>query len=259
MQIVVADLSAVALDPAPIEPSWIIEGAPEARAKELARSADGTAVVVDWSCTAGQFHWHYSVDETLHAISGEVFITNHGGAERRLGPGDMAFLPAGSCSLWRVPCAVRKLAVCRQSLPKPFGLAPRFRMVRNSHKPEESVLPGFTPPSCRSTPAPRRANASSTCSACSPRPTCGANGSLRASRKAKAAGVYKGGRVDRRDHGAPVESKGHGGFGGRQGLIGRASGAGRAGGWAKRVGAQKDALNRVSACCSLTQIALNSF
>jgi hypothetical protein len=70
MQIVVADLSAVALDPAPIEPSWIIEGAPEARTKELARSADGTAVVVDWSCTAGQFHWHSSVDETLHVISG---------------------------------------------------------------------------------------------------------------------------------------------------------------------------------------------
>jgi uncharacterized cupin superfamily protein len=59
----------------------------------------------------------YGVEETVHVISGEVFITNDDGAERRLGPGDMAFFPAGSRSLWRVPCAVRKLAVCRHSLP----------------------------------------------------------------------------------------------------------------------------------------------
>jgi uncharacterized cupin superfamily protein len=125
MQIIFADPSTVALDPVSIEPSWIIEGEPKASAKELARSADGTAVVLVWSCSAGQFHWHYSADETLHVISGEVFITNEGGAERRLGPGDMAFLPAGSRTLWRVPRAVRKLAICRHSLPKPFGFALR--------------------------------------------------------------------------------------------------------------------------------------
>jgi uncharacterized cupin superfamily protein len=125
MQIVIADPSTVALDPAPIEPRWIVEGTPQARARELARSADGAAVGVAWSCTAGRFHWHYGVEETVHVISGEVFITNDDGAERRLGPGDMAFFPAGSRSLWRVPCAVRKLAVCRHSLPKPLGLALR--------------------------------------------------------------------------------------------------------------------------------------
>jgi uncharacterized cupin superfamily protein len=125
VQIIFADPSTFALDPVSIEPSWIIEGEPKASAKELARSADGTTVVLVWSCSAGQFHWHYSVDETLHVISGEVFITNQGGAERRLGPGDMAFLPAGSRALWRVPSAVRKLAVCRHSLPKPFGFALR--------------------------------------------------------------------------------------------------------------------------------------
>jgi uncharacterized protein len=125
MQIVIADPSTVALDPALIEQRWIVEGMPQARAKELARSADGTAVVVAWSCTAGRFHWYYSVDETMHVISGEVFITDHVGAERRLGPGDMAFFPAGGHSLWRVPCAVRKLAVCRHSLPKSLGFVLR--------------------------------------------------------------------------------------------------------------------------------------
>ena len=40
-------------------------------------------------------------------ISGEVFVTNEKGEECRLGPGDVAFFPAGSRSTWRVPVAVR--------------------------------------------------------------------------------------------------------------------------------------------------------
>jgi len=125
ISIVIADPATVALEPAPIEPGWVVEGNPEARAKELARSDDGTSVVVAWSCTAGRFHWHYSVDETVHLISGEVFITNEDGVERRLVPGDMAFFPAGSSSIWRVPSSVRKLAVCRHTLPQPLGFALR--------------------------------------------------------------------------------------------------------------------------------------
>jgi uncharacterized protein len=122
MQII---FSNVKLDPSPIEPGWIIEGTPQARARELARSADGTSVVVAWACTAGRFRWHYRLDETVHVISGEVFVTDESGTERRLGPGDMAFFPAGSRSLWRVPVAVRKLAICRHALPKPLGTGVR--------------------------------------------------------------------------------------------------------------------------------------
>ena len=125
LSIVIADPATVTLGPAPIQPGWIVEGNPEARAKELARSGDGTSVVVAWSCTAGRFHWHYSVDETVHIISGEVFVTDEDGLERRLGPGDMAFFPAGSSSMWHVPSHVRKLAVCRHSLPHPLGFALR--------------------------------------------------------------------------------------------------------------------------------------
>jgi uncharacterized cupin superfamily protein len=142
MPIVIADPSTVALDPAPIHPGWIVEGTPQARARELARSADGTAVVVAWSCTAGRFHWHYGVDEIMSVISGEVFITREDGAERRLGPGDMVFFPAGSRSLWRVPCAVRKLAVCRHSIPRPLGFALRAwrRLARGTAREDASPL-----------------------------------------------------------------------------------------------------------------------
>jgi hypothetical protein len=78
-----------------------------------------------WSCTPGRFHWHYSVDETLHIISGEVFVTDADGAQRRLGPGDMVFFPAGSSSLWHVTQEVKKLAFCRHSMPRPLGFSLR--------------------------------------------------------------------------------------------------------------------------------------
>jgi len=123
--IVVALPAQVDLAPAPIPADWILAGKPEARSKQLVRSRDGASSIMAWSCTAGRFNWRYTVDETVHIISGEVFITDETGEERRLGPGDMAFFPAGSRSIWRVPRQVRKLAFCRQALPLPFGFALR--------------------------------------------------------------------------------------------------------------------------------------
>jgi uncharacterized cupin superfamily protein len=113
------------LAPAPIHPGWIIAGNPEARSRQLARSQDGASAVMAWSCTAGRFNWYYSVDETVHIVAGEVFITDATGEERRLGPGDSAFFPSGSHSVWRVPVEVRKVAVCRQTMPRAFGFALR--------------------------------------------------------------------------------------------------------------------------------------
>lgn len=111
----------VDLAPDPIRPHWIIEGTPQARSKRLAESTDGTSMIMAWACTPGRFNWHYAVDETLHIISGEVFITNEKGEARRVGPGDMVFFPAGSRSTWHVTKEVRKLAVCRHGMPRPLG------------------------------------------------------------------------------------------------------------------------------------------
>lgn len=115
----------VDLTPAPIPSDWIIEGNPQARSRRLAASADGTSTVMAWSCTAGRFKWHYTVDETIHLISGEVFVTDESDNVRRVGPGDMVFFPAGSVSTWYIPDHVRKLAVCRQSMPRLVGFALR--------------------------------------------------------------------------------------------------------------------------------------
>jgi uncharacterized cupin superfamily protein len=115
----------VELAPAPLPPHWVIEGTPQAHSKRLATSADGASAVMAWSCTPGRFKWQYNVDETLHIISGEVFVTDEKGERRRLGPGDVVFFPAGSSSIWHVTKEVRKLAVCRHGMPRPVGYAVR--------------------------------------------------------------------------------------------------------------------------------------
>ncbi len=115
----------VELHPAPIPAHWITEGSPQARSKRLGTSADGTASIMAWSCTPGRFTWRYTVDEIIHIISGEIFVTDENGRQRRLGPGDMVFFPAGSVSDWHVTEEVRKLAVCRHSMPRPLGVALR--------------------------------------------------------------------------------------------------------------------------------------
>ena len=111
----------IELDSDPIRADWVIEGTPQVRSKYLVRSADGASSVMVWSCSAGRFVWCYKVDEMLHVLSGEVFVTDDKGAVRRLGPGDMAFFPAGARSVWHVPHEVRKLAMCRHNMPRPCG------------------------------------------------------------------------------------------------------------------------------------------
>jgi uncharacterized protein len=120
--VVFANPADVELNPSPIAPHWIIEGKPEARSARLATTADGTSTVMAWSCTAGRFTWNYVLDETLHVISGEAFVTDEKGEVRRLGPGDMVFFPAGSRSNWYIPNEIRKIAFCRHAMPRPLGI-----------------------------------------------------------------------------------------------------------------------------------------
>ena len=105
-----------------ISPNWVLSGTPISRIKSVVRSRDWTSHVVVWECTGGTFKWRYRQDEVVVIVSGEVFITTEEGQERRLGPGDLAFFPAGSSSTWRVPERVRKVAVIRETMWWPLGL-----------------------------------------------------------------------------------------------------------------------------------------
>lgn len=107
---------------APVAPRWVLSGEPITRTWGVLRSHDLTSDLVVWECTAGRFECRYSVDEVVMIVAGEVFITDHTGEERRLGPGDLGFFPAGSSCIWRVPELVRKIAVLRETMWRPAGI-----------------------------------------------------------------------------------------------------------------------------------------
>jgi uncharacterized protein len=117
-QVVTANPATVELSPSPFPSEWILDGCPRARATAIAHSRDGAMTVIAWSCTKGRFRWQYRVDEMVHILSGEVFIVDHVGTRRRFGPGDVAFFPAGSWSVWRVTEDVRKVAVLNVPVPR---------------------------------------------------------------------------------------------------------------------------------------------
>src|ERR1700730_4127846 len=72
--------------PVPILPAWVLSGAPLTHTWQVERSHDRTSHIAVWECTSGCFEWHYSSDETVVVVAGEVFITNEKGEEQRLGP-----------------------------------------------------------------------------------------------------------------------------------------------------------------------------
>lgn len=119
--IVMASPANVELNPEPIPQEWMLSGAPVARSRNLVRSHDWTSTVVVWDCTAGSFRWHYNQDEAILVISGEAFLVLENGAERRFGPGDVGFFPAGTTCTWRVADYIRKVAVLRESMWRPLG------------------------------------------------------------------------------------------------------------------------------------------
>lgn len=123
---------AVALQSAPINPDWIVSGSPQARVAEVSRSSDGASNTVIWDCTEGTFRWYFGVDETVHIIEGEVFVSDEAGNNRLLRAGDIGFFPAGTWMVWRVDNYVRKVAFLRHPLPLPFGALLRvFNFILN--------------------------------------------------------------------------------------------------------------------------------
>lgn len=115
----------VDLKPAPIEPSWILEGNPEARSYALSTSACGTAMTLIWSCTEGKFNWYYDCDETIMILEGSIVLESEGLPPERYGVGDVIFFRKGAHAKWHVEGYVKKVAFCRQASPVWLGFAIR--------------------------------------------------------------------------------------------------------------------------------------
>ncbi|MGJ5205775.1 cupin domain-containing protein [Bradyrhizobium sp. HKCCYLR20261] len=115
----------VDLAPAPIEPSWIIEGNPTATSCTIARSSDGLGSTIVWHCTEGKFNWYYDFDETILILEGAIVLESEGMPAKRYGPGDVVFFRDGAHAKWHVEGHVKKLAFCLKTQPYVLGLAVR--------------------------------------------------------------------------------------------------------------------------------------
>jgi len=132
----------VDLKPGPIEPSWILEGKPEATSCVLSQSADGLATTLVWHCTEGKFNWFYDFDETILILEGSIVLESDGMPPTRYGAGDVVFFRDGAHAKWHVEGHVKKLAFCRKTSPVWFGFALRvFHKLRRIFLPADSRQP----------------------------------------------------------------------------------------------------------------------
>jgi uncharacterized cupin superfamily protein len=115
----------VGLTPRPIEPSWIIEGHPEARSCLLSQSADGLASTMVWECSEGRFNWYYDFDETILILEGSIVLEGDAMPATRYVAGDVIFFRDGAHARWHVEGRVKKLAFCRKTQPVWLGFALR--------------------------------------------------------------------------------------------------------------------------------------
>ena len=132
----------VGLTPRPIEPSWIIEGNPQAQWCVLSQSADGLASTMVWECSEGKFNWYYDFDETVLILEGSIVLESDSMPPTRYGPGDVVFFKDGAHARWHVEGRVRKLAFCRKTQPVWFGFALRvFLKLRKMLMPSGKRQP----------------------------------------------------------------------------------------------------------------------
>ncbi len=121
--LVAAAIDELELQPSPINPAWVLDGDPQARASTHSSAADDQASTAVWDCTAGAFRWYFHWDETVVIVEGAVHVTAEDGSQRTLSTGDLAYFPAGTWAVWRVENYVRKIAFCRRHIPVPMKLA----------------------------------------------------------------------------------------------------------------------------------------
>ncbi len=136
--------ASVEMRPAPIDPSWVIEGSPMARVASVSRSADGLSWTDVWDCTGGRFVWHYEIDETVHILEGGAHVVDANGTHWDLRAGDVVTFRVGTAANWHVPEYVRKVAFCSEAVPRPLTALMGFeRRLRGRTKPLAAAVAGL--------------------------------------------------------------------------------------------------------------------
>jgi len=116
------DIAEADLETSSIPAAWLVSGEAQTRSKFLGNTRDRLAYAMYWECGASKFNWHYSKDEFLFILSGDVFVTEKDGGERHYGPSDFIFFSAGSDATWRVPDHLTKIAILKSPVSRPLVL-----------------------------------------------------------------------------------------------------------------------------------------
>ncbi|MFD1329258.1 cupin domain-containing protein [Mycoplana ramosa] len=137
--LVAASMDELEMVDAPIEPSWIVAGAPHARVALHSRGHDDQSTTAIWDCTAGTFRWYFGWDETVLILEGEVHVTAEDGSERTLRAGDIGYFAGKTWATWRVDTYVRKIAFCRKQFPAPIATALRLRDMMRARRTQTGL------------------------------------------------------------------------------------------------------------------------
>lgn len=133
----------VELKDAPINPAWIVSGAPHARAGLHSPSIDGRASTHIWDCTEGSFWWTFGDDETVVILEGQVRVTSEQGEVRTLVQGDIAYFAGGTRAFWEVEGYVRKIAFCRQVITPARMLRAMLGHLRRAASGQATAVPAL--------------------------------------------------------------------------------------------------------------------
>jgi uncharacterized protein len=98
----------LALEPAPLDPTTVLEGSPEVSELVLDSSPDGRVVRGVWEITRGVVR-DVEADEVFVVISGRATVEVEGGPTLELEPGVVGVLRAGDRAVWRVHETLRKV------------------------------------------------------------------------------------------------------------------------------------------------------
>ena len=118
------------LAPAPLDPTWIVDGDPHPRSRPLALDRDRTISATLWDCTTGRFDWHYGPDEIVEILAGEAELTFPSGVITPIRAGDMIYFPGAQVVQWYVPTYVRKVTHYSSHIPAWRRFAQRIPFAR---------------------------------------------------------------------------------------------------------------------------------
>ena len=106
-----AGVARLELEPWPLSPDQVVEGTPEVRGRVLHEDDTGERGV--WEHTPGVSR-DVEADELFVVVSGRATIEFADGQVLEVGPGDVAVLPEGARTVWRVHETLRKVFQVRR-------------------------------------------------------------------------------------------------------------------------------------------------